>query len=635
MNSTLDQDRNVTTNEHGDLVERKNEIQESIENWVTDARNLVQSPEFSRFAQSTLHLAMNTTSTIAKVCLLPITGPINLAGNVTNATVSFLTNTIISGTNQWNNVSANENAITDSALDQRSFLPIDGIWDRILHVSHVGLIWSFAKRCTKKAIQIIRHNGNYFHTVDTEHDSIQELEQPLEKESNNIVFYFLLRICNSHDIGPSNTESIQIPLDKNPTWKRSQKLFQMKKSLTRSKHENLDFFDYDPIIYLEMEIHKKIDSPTDDIIFDISSMKDALDSMSRLANHLAYIPSITHQNQNSDISTSSKMDSFRHMTYLKHSFVEWKPESKTNSYLSKLQSRVKTVSSKIQKTKQTKKGAEKSGVTSIPSYEDEDESLRVISTLLDNHVLVWSGKHNLSRMEYPTCQIYGYDVPLFKGHGIIHTSPESILSLLLDNDRIKEYNKHNLRRTNIAVLDDIMESYFTQKNVKNDGKSRCTDVVTQNIKEWSNIQTKIVSSKTSVPFTKFTIPFLTIVHARKLEKDDGYIIVSRSLDTSVGQKNRLNEKNQTMNENEKYKYASFMNAMNGMGSSSSSKAPSNHIIWGVNVIKPVKEDRNKTELTTVSQVQSTSLPKFLVHKIGVSGVVEFFTNLRQVFPAVK
>ena len=58
------------------------------------------------------------------------------------------------------------------------------------------------------------------------------------------------------------------------------------------------------------------------------------------------------------------------------------------------------------------------------------------------------------------------------------------------------------------------------------------------------------------------------------------------------------------------------------------------ILWGVNVFRGVPGHPGQTELTSLSQVASGMVPKFLSQKIGIMGVEDFFRNVRSPNPKV-
>jgi hypothetical protein len=96
------------------------------------------------------------------------------------------------------------------------------------------------------------------------------------------------------------------------------------------------------------------------------------------------------------------------------------------------------------------------------------------------------------------------------------------------------------------------------------------------------------------------------MHVRPLElPDQGFVIVSRSLDsgmagTHVGSRENVD-----------------------------TTGRKNEIIWGINVVRRVPNNPQLTDLTSLSQVGSPMVPKFLAQRIGVMGVEDFYKNVRE------
>jgi hypothetical protein len=115
----------------------------------------------------------------------------------------------------------------------------------------------------------------------------------------------------------------------------------------------------------------------------------------------------------------------------------------------------------------------------------------------------------------------------------------------------------------------------------------------------------VIESETRVPFTGKSVKITCIMHVRPLElPDQGFVIVSRSLDsgmagTHVGSRENVD-----------------------------TTGRKNEIIWGINVVRRVPNNPQLTDLTSLSQVGSPMVPKFLAQRIGVMGVEDFYKNVR-------
>jgi hypothetical protein len=201
--------------------------------------------------------------------------------------------------------------------------------------------------------------------------------------------------------------------------------------------------------------------------------------------------------------------------------------------------------------------------------------------VLEKDHLIWSGEFKNKRQTEGS--FLSTDYTFFLARGIIRKSPREFLNLLWDNNRTGEYNNFCLGRNTVLDIDD---------NILSD-----PDV---------HEGTKVIESETRVPFTGKSVSMTCIMHVRPLERpDQGYVVVSRSLDagvagTHVGSRDKV-----------------------------STTGRKNEIIWGVNVIRRVPNNPQLTDLTSLSQVGSPMVPKFLAQRIGVMGVEDFYKNVRE------
>ena len=171
---------------------------------------------------------------------------------------------------------------------------------------------------------------------------------------------------------------------------------------------------------------------------------------------------------------------------------------------------------------------------------------------------------------------------MFLARGIVdRMSPREFLELLWDNERTCEYNNFCMGRKDAIKIDDRL---LSSRQV--------------------HTGTKVVRSETRAPFTGLSVSLCTMMHCRALPggPDEGYFILSRSL-------------------------VSGMAGYHTNESKSIQKSKS-EILWGINVLRAVPGHPGQTELTSVSQVASTMVPKFLSQRIGVMGVEDFFRNVR-------
>lgn len=207
--------------------------------------------------------------------------------------------------------------------------------------------------------------------------------------------------------------------------------------------------------------------------------------------------------------------------------------------------------------------------------------------ILRTNILMWSGTFHKncggSSMHRQT--------PLFLARGVVdRKSPRDCLEMLWDNRRTCEYNFYCLGREDVLQVDDKV---LSSKNI--------------------NTGTKVVKSETRVPFTGLSVTLCTMMHCRPLPggPEEGYIIVSRSLLSGMAGSHTNNKQ-----------------------SSRSFHQPKSEILWGINVFRSVPGHPDQTDLTSLSQVASAMVPKFLSQKIGVMGVEDFFYNVRNPNPKV-
>eukprot|EP00566_Odontella_aurita_P036660 CAMPEP_0113530230 /NCGR_PEP_ID=MMETSP0015_2-20120614/2821_1 /TAXON_ID=2838 /ORGANISM="Odontella" /LENGTH=469 /DNA_ID=CAMNT_0000428923 /DNA_START=443 /DNA_END=1852 /DNA_ORIENTATION=+ /assembly_acc=CAM_ASM_000160 len=186
----------------------------------------------------------------------------------------------------------------------------------------------------------------------------------------------------------------------------------------------------------------------------------------------------------------------------------------------------------------------------------------------ENDVLVWSGNF--------THGLYGSDLPTVRAEGVVNMAPSALVDLLLDNSRVYEYNKMSLGRDDVLVLQDDLE---------NDGP-------------FGQSITKVVRSASKPPLVRKSLEFVTLMHVRKLEDGNGYLIVSRAVTQAE-------------------------EAINSDG-----KVMRSEILMGVNIIRNVEGDNNRAIMINVNHIRSPMIPMMIAKKIGLSAAVGFFTDLR-------
>jgi hypothetical protein len=190
---------------------------------------------------------------------------------------------------------------------------------------------------------------------------------------------------------------------------------------------------------------------------------------------------------------------------------------------------------------------------------------------VDDNVLVWSGqfKHGY----------YGSDLPAVRACGIVNMSPQSLMELLVDSSRVKEYNKLSLGRTDLVTFDG---------NLQTPGP-------------FGNSVTKVMKSVTKPPLIRKTLVFVSLLHAKELVDGSGYLIVTRAVhhhkeeeeeDTAIG------------------------------------NVVKSEILMGVNLIRKIEGQPSRCLMINVNHIRSPMVPLMVAKRIGISSAVNFINDVR-------
>ena len=182
----------------------------------------------------------------------------------------------------------------------------------------------------------------------------------------------------------------------------------------------------------------------------------------------------------------------------------------------------------------------------------------------EKEVLVWSGNFTHGR--------YGSDLPLVRSAGLINMPAEALMDLLVDSNRVKEYNKMSLGRTDLLVLQNELEGGA-----------------------FGGI-TKVMRSETRPPMVRKTLSFTSILHVRKLEDGSGFKLVSRAVTSPVD---------------------------SSLGGSLQSE-----ILLSVNIIKNVEGNPGQCMMIAVNHIRSPMVPMMIAKRIGLAAAVNFINDLR-------
>lgn len=182
----------------------------------------------------------------------------------------------------------------------------------------------------------------------------------------------------------------------------------------------------------------------------------------------------------------------------------------------------------------------------------------------EKEVLVWSGNFTHGR--------YGSELPAVRSAGLINMPAEALMDLLVDSNRVKEYNKMSLGRTDLLVLQNDL-----------DGGT------------FGGI-TKVMRSETRPPMIRKTLSFTSILHVRKLDDGSGFKLVSRAVTSPVD--------------------------------SSIAGTLQSEILLSVNIIKKVEGNPNQCMMIAVNHIRSPMVPMMIAKRLGLTAAVNFINDLR-------
>ncbi len=262
--------------------------------------------------------------------------------------------------------------------------------------------------------------------------------------------------------------------------------------------------------------------------------------------------------------------------------------------------------------------------------------------LNDNQVLVWIGKFKQKNAD----QGYGSSLPLIKTISVVPLSPKKFAELLMDSSQVPTYNKMSLGRKDVVVFQQGVDTECTSESnnlsgerVSQEGKSVVGQVFAL------DGEAKIVRNVTKPPLSKKLMEFVTLMYARRLKSDDkvsaGYLgggVCSGKVE------------NESVDESSSDSYIVVTRAVSGGRWSSSSGSSKNdavkargggsssdkeeeemirsEILLGVNLLRNIPGEPEKTEITTVTHVYSPSVPAMLAGSVGVKGAIDFIKDIR-------
>ena len=286
-------------------------------------------------------------------------------------------------------------------------------------------------------------------------------------------------------------------------------------------------------------------------------------------------------------------------------------------------------------------------------------------------VLVWSGK-------FPH-KYHGHDIPAIRSQGIINMSPEALVDLLMDSNRVSEYNKSSIGRDDEVVLSDgtnLDSSPFSGQRKKkvtgvvmrgakvvdgnavfdsetddeqseqeeggdeimDDTGSKSVRTMLSSVSKRERRQsrfvgvTKLVRTKNKPPLVRKVLEFITLLHCRALTDDqggDGYIIVARAVTPASEADTKkkgvvqceilLNVHIIRRLRNETKKRSS--GSEKGRGGKSKNVSTSGK--------KASKIDlANRCLMINVNHMKSPLVPSMVAKTVGLSAALNFITDIR-------
>lgn len=133
-------------------------------------------------------------------------------------------------------------------------------------------------------------------------------------------------------------------------------------------------------------------------------------------------------------------------------------------------------------------------------------------------------------------------------------------------------------------------------------------------------ESKVVRNLTKPPMVNSIIEFVTCMHARKLRRSDVGLLHSNDDDTTPETVDGYVVVSRAVTGGE-------WSADSGV-SEDGGKLVRNEILMGVNVLRAIPGEPDKTELTSVTHVYSPMIPLILAKNAGVKGAVDFVRDVR-------
>ena len=286
----------------------------------------------------------------------------------------------------------------------------------------------------------------------------------------------------------------------------------------------------------------------------------------------------------------------------------------------------------------------------------------------NDNCLVWSGKFNH--------KYYGSELPAIRSQGIVNMSPEDLVDLLMDSNRVNEYNKSSIGRNDEVVLSDgknldtcpfsgsrkkkltgvvmdgsrvvdgvaVMEAetddeqsdfeceehVFDESGTKSVRTFTTRDASGTSRRERKTSQflgvTKLVRSTNKLPLIRRKLQFVTLLHCRALSDEqggDGYIIVGRAITPAEDEEKDCKRVMQSEVLLNVYIIRRLGGNNKGLGSSGKS------VVSSSSGRKAKKADlANRCLMTAVTHLKSPLIPNLIAKQVGLSAAANFLSDIR-------
>jgi hypothetical protein len=223
-----------------------------------------------------------------------------------------------------------------------------------------------------------------------------------------------------------------------------------------------------------------------------------------------------------------------------------------------------------------------------------------------NSIHVWTGK-----CLKPNTR--GHHLPWIKTRSLIPFTPQEMVDLLLDSNRVKSYNQWSLGRKDCWVATSMIPIMESDDNHDSNNKLSLP---------LSSTLTKIVKNRVQPPLGAKQMVSTTLLHAQRCDKNHQNVNSN-----DMVSKESIHDTNS--NNNNKETWIVVSRAVGGKAfyePEYDEDVGTSEMLLGVNVIQPY--DEQHSILTAVTHVYSSAVPTLLAERVGVKSAIKFVNDLR-------